>query len=202
MKLTVEQVEEAIGPIEGYAHQCHAASIALVKSGLLGESRVARGTCRGVSGQHSWAVVGMDCYDEDATIVDLTAWSYDMDVPRVWVTTMAESPHRPHGWGKSLISWGCPTGGGGEHIDLTPTKPFGHQAKFWVEEMFPNAVGNLDRRFWSNLVNHAPMVGWPAGEVIAAMADTPEVAALVPIDLLGMLTDRNPSGMYLAKQES
>lgn len=33
MELTVEHVEEAIGPLESYRHQCHAASIALVKSG-------------------------------------------------------------------------------------------------------------------------------------------------------------------------
>ncbi|MFT4011248.1 MAG: hypothetical protein QM655_14530 [Nocardioidaceae bacterium] len=48
--LTIEQIEEAIGSLDLYAHECHAASIALVKSGLLGESRVARGTCAGVGG--------------------------------------------------------------------------------------------------------------------------------------------------------
>ncbi|MFT4011247.1 MAG: hypothetical protein QM655_14525 [Nocardioidaceae bacterium] len=139
----------------------------------------------------------MDCYDEDATIIDLTAWSYDMDVSRVWVTSMTESPHRPHGYGPPLIEWGCPEGGGGEHIGLTPTEPLGAEARFWVDTMFRNEVGNLDRRFWSNLVNHAPMVGWPAGEVIAAMDDTEELSALVPIDILGMTTNRNPMGLYL-----
>jgi hypothetical protein len=29
------------------------------------------------------------------------------------------------------------------------------------------------------------------------MDDTPDLEALVPIDLLGMLTDRNPGGLYL-----
>ena len=46
-------------------------------------------------------------------------------------------------------------------------------------------------------MNHAPLNGWPFGEFIAAMDDTPDVTALVPIDLLGMYTDRNPSGLYL-----
>ena len=40
-KLIVAEVEEAIGPIEGFANSCHSASLALVRSGLLPEvSRV------------------------------------------------------------------------------------------------------------------------------------------------------------------
>jgi hypothetical protein len=40
------------------------------------------------------------------------------------------------------------------------------------------------------------MIGFPAGEFLAAMDDTPATSALVPIDRLGMLTDRNPGGLY------
>ena len=34
-KLTQKAVEDAIGPIEDYSHQCHGAALALVRSGLL-----------------------------------------------------------------------------------------------------------------------------------------------------------------------
>jgi hypothetical protein len=43
----------------------------------------------------------------------------------------------------------------------------------------------------------SPVHGWPAAEIVAAIADTPSLAAYVPIDLLGMLTDRNPGKLYL-----
>ena len=42
----------------------------------------------------------------------------------------------------------------------------------------------------------APVEDWPAGEIFAAMDDTEGLKALVPIDKLGMLTDRNPGGLY------
>lgn len=42
---------------------------------------------------------------------------------------------------------------------------------------------------------------WPAAEIIAAIDDTKALSALVPIDILGMLTDRNPSGLYLPGDE-
>jgi hypothetical protein len=194
---TLQQIEEAIGPLDRFAHQCHAASIALVRSRLLGESRVARGTCRGVGGQHSWVVVGNDCYADGATIVDLTAWSYGLAVPKVWVTRMGVSPHRPHGWSDAgLIEYGCPMGGGGPEIALTPEKPLSREAENWLG-MFRSMVGTLDRVFWLNLGTVPTVKGWPAGEFYAAMDDTPQLAALVPVDRLGMLTDRNPGALYL-----
>jgi hypothetical protein len=45
------------------------------------------------------------------------------------------------------------------------------------------------------------MEGWPSSEIIAAMDDTDELRALVPIDILGMVTDRNPGGLYLSETE-
>lgn len=70
------------GSLEAWAQQCHAASVRLVNSGVFGGQfvRVARGGCRGVFGQHSWVVVGRDCYADDALIVDATLWSYDRAV--------------------------------------------------------------------------------------------------------------------------
>ena len=40
-----------------------------------------------------------------------------------------------------------------------------------------------------------PVGGWPAGEIFEAMTHTKGLEALVPIDLLGMLTDLNPDGL-------
>lgn len=61
-------------------------------------------------------------------------------------------------------------------------------------------VGPLDRPGWMRLAS-CPVGGWPAAEVLAAMDDTPALQTLVPIDRLGMLTDRNPGGLYLAGKE-
>lgn len=72
--LSVDEVVEAIGvPFDEWAHQCHGISIAIVKSGLLPASRVARGSCDGVGGQHSWVVCSTDpgaCYDRSVPPVD------------------------------------------------------------------------------------------------------------------------------------
>lgn len=43
----------------------------------------------------------------------------------------------------------------------------------------------------------APTPGWPAAEIVAAMCETPNLQSLVSVDLAGMLTDRNPGGLYL-----
>lgn len=188
-------VEQTLAPLDQYAHQCHAAALELVRSGVLGRSRVARGSCAGVGGQHSWAVVGGDCYDDAAVIVDATAWSYGMDVPRVWVTTMSESPHRPHGYG-NLLDIGIPYPDGGEHIELAVD--LSPRGRLFVQMVYRTLGGHvrLDRRWWARLAN-GPMGGWPSSEIIAAMKDTPELTALVPIDIVGMVTDRNPGGLYL-----
>jgi hypothetical protein len=38
--------------------------------------------------------------------------------------------------------------------------------------------------------------GWPAAEIIGPMRDTRELRTTVPIDIAGMITDRNPGGLY------
>lgn len=192
-ELTLEHIRRATGMGRSLMHHnCHATSLALVRSGLLGpagpgNARVARGTCRGVGGQHSWVVLG-DPYHGDAPIIDATLWSYRDDVSDAWTGTMDEGLHVPHGWG-SIWSYGKPAHGGGPDIELAVPLPKGGAAGF-MDMMLP-----LDRRGWSALAN-APVLGWPAGDVFAAMADTPELSSLVPIDVLGMVTDRNPSGLY------
>lgn len=196
---SVESIAHAIDiPVEKWRHQCHAISLAIVKSGVLGTfSRVARGTCEGVRGQHSWVVIGEDCYDDQANILDATWWSYNDQEPflRRQVGLGKESGYRPHGLG-SIWQWGQPVPGNGVVIELTPSFELSNVAKSFIDIMDP-----LDRQGWA-VLSSAPVQGWPAGEIFAAMDDTPELQALVPIDKLGMLTDRNPSGLYLANQAS
>lgn len=172
---------------------CHGISLAIVKAGLI-PGRVARGRGIGVTSQHSWIVVGADAdvYAEDAEIVDPTLFHYRDDVDGIWHGTAADGIHHPHGAG-DIWSWGHPPKATEEPIALTPSFPLSGAA-----ESFVDLLGPLDRAGWGMLATHAPVGGWPAAEILAAMDDTPAVAALVPIDRLGMLTQRNPDGLYLA----
>jgi hypothetical protein len=168
---------------------CHSASHAIVQSGIYPGARVARGWARGVAGQHSWVVVG-DPYDEDARIIDATLWSYDPSrVPGVWEGTQRDRVHTPHGAGH-LLTGQPPTHHGGETIHLLPEVSASARR-------FLRLVGApFDAAGWVELAN-LPVGGWPAAEILAAMDDTPRLTALVPMDRLGMLTDRNPGGLYM-----
>lgn len=189
-QMTESQFETAVGkPLRSFALQCHAASVALVRSGVLGESRVARGTVEGVPGQHSWVVLGMDCYAPDAVIVDPTLWSYRDDVVGVWSGPPSAYSHRPHGWG-SIWEWGNPNAGSGEPIMLDV------EGLSCFAQTFLGLVGPLSLEGWRSLFN-APVGGWPAAEIVDAAADHPQLRALIPVDRVGMLTDRNPGGLYL-----
>ena len=180
----VADVEEAIGvPFEMWAGRCHQTSLAMVKAGIV-EGRVARGWCRGVGFQHSWIVCGDDCYDPEATIVDPTLWSYNQEVSGIWIGRNL-GWHTPHGLG-SIWEYGRPSHHGGRTIDLA-YRPEG-------VGRFLDLVGPLDIKGWSELAN-APVGGWPCAAVIGAMVDT-GLAELVPIDIIGMMTDRNPHGLY------
>jgi hypothetical protein len=196
----VAKVEQAIGiPVADWGGRCHEISIAIVRTMYApGEARVARGWCDGVPGQHSWVVLGMDCYDPDALIIDATLWSYLGETPQLWIGTMeweAElSRHRPHGQG-SIWAWGRPQPPTGPVVELTPRKPWSPQA-----ELFLELLGPLDREGWIRLA-HAPVERWPAGEIIDALCES-GFEGYVPIDIVGMVTDRNPMGIYLREVES
>lgn len=179
---------EVLKPLSRWSKQCHAASLELVKAGVA--DRVARGWCNGVPGQHSWAVIGMDCYDPEAVIIDSTLWSYGAGDPAIFIQRLGAGTYRPHGAG-SIWNFGKPEPATGPVIELTPEIPLGNEAVFFLA-----MLGGLDCRGWSTLA-HSPAGGWPAGEILAAIKDTEELAALVPIDRIGMLTDRNPGGLYL-----
>lgn len=191
--MTAAEFETAVGrPLDAFAHDCHAAALALVRSGTVGESRVARGFCPGVAGQHSWVVLGDDCYDRDAVVVDPTLWSYDETVVGIWTGKASSRPHEPHGSG-SIWKWGRPDYPTGEIVTLDVE---------WSREarQFFYIVGPLDLRGWAQLA-HAPVEGWPAAEIIGAIYDDERLSARVPIDIVGMLTDRNPSGLYLRRTD-
>lgn len=123
--------------------------------------------------------------------MDPTWWSYRQENnPRVKVCPTAITlRHNPHGMG-SIWRADKSAGRVGPVIPLNG-KPSSLAHDFL--EMF--CPGGLDIRAWALLANGA-MEGWPAAEIIALMDDTPELRALVPIDILGMLTDRNPDGLY------
>ena len=188
-KALSKRAASILGDLSQWSKQCHMASLALIKAGV--GDRVARGTCLGVGvHQHSWAVIGMDCYDKTATIIDPVLWSYRNDVRGIWIGSLADGLHKPHGQG-SIWDWGRPPNATDRAISLTPKKRLSRQAAYFLE-----MLGPLDWLGWATLVK-APVLGWPAGEILAAIDDTKRLSALVPIDLLGMLTDRNPKGLYI-----
>jgi len=163
-----------------------------VQSGIFGpEARVARGSAIGVIGQHSWLVVG-DPYDEDAPIVDVTLWSYDDNQPKIWRGTLRDGVHRPQGSGSIWLIGGPPPDPEGEIIELQPPEDgWSFGAISWLD-----MIGPLDLRGWHHLFN-GPVEGWPAREIITQAASDKRLKALIPIDILGMVTDLDPSGLYL-----
>lgn len=185
-----EEITEAIGGLEKWAKQCHAGSLALVRSGIMPEgSRVARGWHDMINSQHSWAVAG-DPYDEDAVIIDVTLWSWTgQPVPGIAIGTMKELGNcKPHGYG-SIWDYGCPAPPEDEIITLDYE---------WSPEAqrFFDLIGyGLDRRGWSVLAN-APVGDWPAKEIITAMNADDRINALIPVDIVGMITDENPGELY------
>jgi len=176
-----------------FSQDCHSVSLALVRSGLLGEGgpslRVARGACIGVGGQHSWVVLG-NPYDQTATIVDITLWSYDSSAPRIWIGNQINERHRPKG-GETLWQTMRPCHSGDEIMALG-TDDMSREARDFLD-----ILGPLDARGWAALWSRCGMMGWPAREILEAFLDQfRDMAALVPIDIVGMVTDRNPQELY------
>lgn len=190
----VEEIEERIRiPFLKWSHNCHVISHAFVRADIFPYARVARGRCRGVISQHSWIVVGHDCYDDDAPIVDPTLWSYDPEVEGIWTGTIASGLHTPHGYG-NIWRYGKPPEPKDDPIELDV--PLSKEA-----EQFLELCGPLDMHGWAFLA-HAPVGGWPAAEIVEAMFNTPQLKVYLPIDLVGMLTDLNPGECYLKKEKT
>lgn len=182
-----EQITAATG-FDGFEHNCHSASLAYIRSGLAPEgARVARGWCEGVGGQHSWVYLGGDAYDYDATIHDITLWSYDPSVEGMWVGTRRDGRHTPHG-GVSVFETGMPRAYTDDYLTVTGLSD--------AAEFFLSMIGPLDLRGWANLF-HGGVEGFPAAEILGKLIEQhPTVAAFVPIDVRAMLLRENPGGLY------
>lgn len=190
LDLTMGEVEEAIGPLERWASNCHGSALALVRSGLLPEgARVARGWAKGVRSQHSWALVPteMGVYDPLSRVVDVTLWGYVPVANRLYIATAGHWPHRPHGYGHLRHLGSDPVG------PVLPLEvPVSPAVKTFLEMYAP---AGLDYRGWMTLMN-GPMQGWPSKELVLAAYRTPVVKRTIPLDIVGMLTDENPSSLY------
>lgn len=195
--MTPEEFETLTGrPLASAAFDCHGASLQLVRAlraggELLGltSARVARGNATGMFSQHSWVVLGHDCYDRKTRILDPTLWCYEEKEPYVWEGTLADGVHHPHGAG-SVWNYGRPPPPTGPKIELAVDP--GEVARMFLEMAAPDG---LDRRGWEVLL-HGPVNNWPAREIIEAALDTPALTAILPVDIVGMVTDRNPGGLY------
>lgn len=180
------------------AHQCHAVSVALARSGHFPGARVARGSHPEVPGQHSWLVVPSEecdewtplAYDRAAWVIDATLWSYSEHRPSVWVGRNDMAEHVPHGYA-SIFMTGMPVPGDGAPIEI-PADVLTAEAVAFLRRLGP-----LDALGWGRLFAGG-MLGWPSVEIVKAAAHMDSLRAFVPIDIRGMLTDDNPGGLYLA----
>jgi hypothetical protein len=203
-RLTLDDVADAIDwpHTTWYAH-CHEVSHAIVTARLIPHARVARGTCAGVPGQHSWIVAPTgrgklgDCYADNAVIIDPTLSAYRQDVAGIYTARADEHGwHRPFGKGDHIMNLGRPPRPetGQKVTSLAPEAydALSADARFWVNRMF----GPLDRDGWFALA-HTSVIGWPAEEIIRAMHLTPGLRPIVPVDIVGMLTNLDPCALYL-----
>lgn len=215
-----DEIQELAQKISGHdgsawAFNCHIASIAVVNSGMFPGSRVARGAAQGVMGQHSWVVLPgittppgelVDVYNPNARIFDPTLWSYVENCNGVW-----EGPnllrHRPKGLGQIEI-FSLPYFDGESADDIEMPREIANKLSYKARDFLVN-IGAIDYethrtalpvRNWMALAN-SPVQGWPAAEIIDAMAQVEQLNVFIPIDIVGMLTTRNPGGLYLPSQE-
>lgn len=198
------EIGEIIGlPPEHWHMRCHEVSIAIVAAGIVPHARIARGWCCGVPGQHSW-IVGPtadgrlgDCLADNAVIIDPTLHTYRDDVTGIYVSHAdVDEWHRPHGKGPHITAAGRPPKPkqAGKVIALAAEAfdELDSEARWWLHAMF----GPLDRSGWGALAN-TTMIGWPSDQIVRAMARTRALAVTLPIDIIGMLTNLDPEGLYL-----
>lgn len=188
-KKLLEKIERKIGGSAKWSKNCHAASLAIVRTGLLGaDACVARGWRTGIGSQHSWACTG-NPYDPDTVILDATLWSYVDGNPCIVVAKASNKAYRPHGAG-SIWDYGRPAARTEPEIKLSGLSI---RAKRFIYEASDGR--GLDRQGWMTLAN-SPMNGWPAKEIITAMYQDKRLSHLIPIDIVGMVTDLNPGDLY------
>lgn len=188
--LDIDGLADDIGvPASEWGNRCHEISLKLLKSGAFGKGRIARGIHTDCPSQHSWIVLGDDCYDPDAVIVDPTCFSFRGEAPVIVVTTNRDPRYKAHGAGY-IFDVGMPPAPTMEPITLDP------DTLTTEANDFLQIVGPLDIRGWAYLASNCPVEGWPAREIIIAMRAHPSLRAVVPIDIVGMLTEENPNNAY------
>ena len=181
-----EWAEAIERPLDTWHGSCHSVSIACIRAGLVENARIARGMAIRITSQHSWISLG-NPYDHNTVYVDPTWWAWwQPNEPMIWVGNRKSGLHRPHGAG-SIWAWGKPVSTGGKPITLD-----GLSAE---AQGFMDMLGPLDRVGWSRLLT-APVEGWPAAEIIGKAYDDDRLSPWIPIDIVGMLTDHNPDGLY------
>lgn len=187
---------EVIGiELERWPGNCHGISLEVVRNrDKLGEgwerARVARGFAKNVPSQHSWVVLGDDPYSHVVPVVDPTMWHYMQAPPSIWHGTNYRM-HAPHGSYGTIWDKGMPPHPEREVMELEGADKLSEEARSFLD-----VLGPMDLHGWMWLAN-APVQGWPASEIIGAMYDDVRMRAFPPIDIVGMLTDRNPRGLYL-----
>lgn len=190
-RLGVSEVEKAIDtPRELWANRCHEVSLQLLKSHLFEDvdARMARGWGMQIRGQHSWIVLGDNVYDDETYVIDPT-WSATHSNKAMIMFVKNLTVHRPHGYG--VLSTFPESSGGDELVPDDPSP----SVKSWLD-LARIVVGPLDRKFWLGLFN-GPMQGWPSRELVAWGYGQEGLRALIPMDIVGMLTEENPMGLYL-----
>jgi hypothetical protein len=89
-----------------------------------------------------------------------------------------------------------PTRGEGPDIPLDAYDRLGRAAQMYMDLVLP-----LDYKGWCNFATHLGVLGWPAQQVVEAMYAQSNLRWALPIDLIGMVTDINPGGLYLKGEE-
>jgi len=178
---------KAIGGLEQWRNRCHEASLAIVRTGMLGKNaRVARGTHARVPGQHSWVCRG-NPYWQVTTIIDPTLWSHTGYHPYLNIA-FGGMDYQPKGAGN--IDWRIRISRIEDRIDLDVD--WSLDAWNFLKTIAPDG---LDRYGW-NLLANQPVMGWASKEIIGAMYRDDRTRALIPIDVVGMLLDENPGNLY------
>lgn len=181
--------QEVLAPMRQWENRCHEASVKLVASGVIKGLRVARGSCRLVPSQHSWAVLG-NPYDKGALILDPTLWSHTRVSPEVFVGTGKKWGHKPHGSG-SIFEFGRPPLPTGKIVKLAPPK----EGWSTAAKGFLAVIGPLDFEGWSVLA-HCPVGGWPSKEILGQLRKHPQLGNFIPIDIVGMLLEDTCGDLY------
>jgi len=194
----IRELAKKVGPDvdpDKWWHNCHAASLEIVRAGVFPGARVARGVCRMVGGQHSWVYLGDSPYSPTA-IIDPTLWSYHQTVFSPYVVRAMNNIYVAKGAG-DIWQAGKPRTASQMGEKAIFPENYGNLTS--GAQLFLEMCGPLGRTGWNDLF-HGPMQGWPAGEILEAADKTPQLSPLIPIDVLGMNTDLNPGGLYMKEK--